>query len=153
MGFVPDFDIEFSVFTVLVAICATLWTYCYVAVIRIGIKEKTCGMPIEALAFNFALKKDGEMNRRQSGPMPPDAFRRFLDHVRGRMNEHGARIAVGIADVAPIQDGQGKACNICDFDSICRVESIEGNPYRSVPKVSPKEFRERFENGEERARD
>ena len=45
---------EFTILHILAAICCTLWTYAYIAIIRIGIKDKTCGMPIEALAFNFA---------------------------------------------------------------------------------------------------
>lgn len=54
MGFISPLTDEFSIFIVLAAICATLWTYCYVLVILKGIKDKVCGMPIEALAFNFA---------------------------------------------------------------------------------------------------
>lgn len=45
---------EFSIFWIFAAVCGILWTYCYYLVIRIGLKDKTCGMPIEALAFNFA---------------------------------------------------------------------------------------------------
>lgn len=54
MGFIALMTPEFSMINVLAFVCATLWTACYIAVIRIGFKEKTYSMPLEALAFNFA---------------------------------------------------------------------------------------------------
>jgi len=54
MGFVAIITPEWSWLNVLAFLCASFWTYTYVAVIRQNFKCKTCVMPVEALMFNFS---------------------------------------------------------------------------------------------------
>jgi ATP-dependent helicase/nuclease subunit B len=73
--------------------------------------------------FNYQINKDGSLGRRSAEPMDGGHFTALLDMLEERMQALGKAIYAGSAAVSPYRKGTQKACDYCEYKSICRLDT------------------------------
>jgi ATP-dependent helicase/nuclease subunit B len=81
--------------------------------------------------FQVRLKKSGEPAARNQDALLPEAFLALLDTVRRRLAEAGRRILDGDIAVDPYRLGSVKACDDCEYRSICRID-LAAHAFRTL---------------------
>ena len=79
--------------------------------------------------FSYALKKDGGWNSTHKDPMSPADFRLLLQEVSQHLMNIGGQIFRGHVEVSPYQWKKERACDRCDFQSVCRFDPWS-DPFR-----------------------
>ena len=72
--------------------------------------------------FNYQINKDGSINKRSAEPMEGGNFSALLDMLEKRMRALGMAIYAGNVAVSPFRKGTQKACDYCEYSSICRLD-------------------------------
>jgi ATP-dependent helicase/DNAse subunit B len=87
--------------------------------------------------FRYWIKKDGEFSKVGNEAMPTEEFLGLLHQIEDFLRRYGQEIYAGDARVAPYRYKEEKACDRCDYRSICRFDPwIE--PYRVLKLPEPK---------------
>lgn len=73
--------------------------------------------------FNYQINKDGSISRRSAEPMEGGNFSALLDMLEERMQALGKAIYAGNAAVSPYRKGSQKACDYCEYNAICRLDT------------------------------
>jgi ATP-dependent helicase/nuclease subunit B len=85
-----------------------------------------------SLVLPVRLLNSGEFDAR-SAICTEEGFQRLRHHARNIMIQAADRMLEGDIQAAPFQAKQKKACEYCEFASICRFDpSIPGHRYRSL---------------------
>ena len=82
------------------------------------------------LQFKFRLKHNGEPYRNSHEIMPADQFDALLTRTEAHISRMGREIYGGNIRLDPYQKGAMRACDICDYKAICRIE-----PWRHAFRV------------------
>jgi len=91
------------------------------------------------------LKQDASPAKGR-GSLEKEEFDNLLDFVLKAVKDAAERILDGRMEAAPFRKGDDKACNFCDFSSICQFDKdLSGNTYRNLKPLSEKEAIERIE--------
>lgn len=72
--------------------------------------------------FNFSIKKDGNFGARAGDAATSQDFRRLIEDSVGHVTRFGNAIFAGAIEVAPAQVKTERACDQCDFRSVCRFD-------------------------------
>jgi ATP-dependent helicase/nuclease subunit B len=80
--------------------------------------------------FNYIKKLDGEVAANSKEPMKSDEFFALLDQTEATLKKMGRDIYAGVTKVDPYRRGTTTACDICEYQSICRID-----PWRHVFRV------------------
>jgi ATP-dependent helicase/nuclease subunit B len=72
--------------------------------------------------FPYRLKTNGEFHRGKRGPMESAGFRELLRQTKDKISELGAAIFRGEVKPDPYQHKTRTACDLCDYQSICRID-------------------------------
>ena len=86
--------------------------------------------------FNYRLKNDGQPHGSSREIMTAEDFSALLDQVEQHLIRMGNEIFSGVAKVDPYQKGTARACDQCDYASICRIDPWT-HEYRILKKTSP----------------
>ena len=86
--------------------------------------------------FNYQLKNDGQPYGSSREIMGTEQFGKLLDQVEQHLIRMGKEIYSGAASVDPYQKGNVRACDQCDYLSICRIDPWT-HEYRVLKKTSP----------------
>jgi ATP-dependent helicase/nuclease subunit B len=73
--------------------------------------------------FAWSVNKSGELSRRPSDPRAPAEFEAMLRTLAETLRAMGRRICDGDIRVDPHQHKGKTACDACEFQSICRIDS------------------------------
>ncbi len=73
--------------------------------------------------FRFAKRKDGEFARRGNEAMSSEEFGALLGKIETDVRSHGARIFSGDVAAKPYRKGNERACDWCQYQSICRFDA------------------------------
>lgn len=66
-------------------------------------------------------------------------FMALIKHVEGLVKEISGEILRGNIRIEPVKDGQRKACDYCDYQSICQFDSLFGNKYKHLKPLDKDE--------------
>jgi len=78
-----------------------------------------------------ALKKDMTLTSRSTA-LSREGFDRLLEITRENIRQTGRSILEGDHRVAPLESGQNRACQYCDYASVCKFDPrFKDNDYRS----------------------
>jgi ATP-dependent helicase/nuclease subunit B len=83
--------------------------------------------------FNYILKKDGNLSGNSREAMATTEFIAMLDGVETALKKMGQAIYAGDAKVDPYRKGTVTACDQCNYQSICRIDSWT-HSYRVIRK-------------------
>ena len=72
--------------------------------------------------FKYRLTKTGEPYKKSSDVMASETFQQMLDQVETHLLRMGREIFSGCSRLDPYQKGNLRACDRCDFKSICRID-------------------------------
>jgi ATP-dependent helicase/nuclease subunit B len=72
--------------------------------------------------FNYRLKNDGQPHGASREIMRPENFSQLLDEVEMHLVGIGREVFSGNAKIDPFQKGKDRACDQCDYQSICRID-------------------------------
>jgi ATP-dependent helicase/nuclease subunit B len=72
--------------------------------------------------FNYRLKNDGEPYASSREILRPEEFGKLLAEVEEHLVRIGREIFSGNVKIDPYQKGNVRACNQCDYQSICRID-------------------------------
>lgn len=72
--------------------------------------------------FNFAITKEGKPNKTYPDLVEPSEFLLLLNQVEAILRQMGRAIFAGDVRVDPYQYGAQKACDFCDYRSVCRID-------------------------------
>lgn len=86
--------------------------------------------------FNYRLNADGQPHGASREIMNAEAFAALLDQVERHLVRMGQEIFSGTAKIDPYQKGSVRACDQCDYASICRIDPWT-HSYRVLKKDSP----------------
>ncbi|MBN2506687.1 MAG: PD-(D/E)XK nuclease family protein [Verrucomicrobia bacterium] len=86
--------------------------------------------------FPYRLRQDGQPCRNSFAALPTTKFHALLDHAETLLRDMGQRIYAGDVSIAPYQKGTDKACDHCEFASICRIDPWT-HPYRVLKEDAP----------------
>jgi len=85
--------------------------------------------------FRYARNKDGAMSKMANEALPDSVFLGLVDQVQNFLRKYGQEIYAGNVDIAPFRFRQEKACDRCNYRSICRFDPwLE--PYRVLKAAS-----------------
>ncbi len=73
--------------------------------------------------FRFAKRKDGEFAKRGNEAMTSSEFATLLQKIQGTVQSHGTRIFSGDVAARPYRKGNDRACDWCQYQSICRFDA------------------------------
>ena len=77
-------------------------------------------------------KKSGELAS-SSQTLPQDTFEELTNYAVNKANSLGEEILKGNIEIAPVKDEERKACDFCQYKSICGFDtSIPGYQYRNI---------------------
>ena len=76
----------------------------------------------EGSQFKFKLRKDGNPHANSSDALSRADFLKLLDQVEANIRRMGGEIYAGQIHPNPFQKGQERACDQCDFASVCRFD-------------------------------
>lgn len=90
---------------------------------------------LEAGADSFIvparLNKGGGFNK-QSPVVSKEQFERLRGHIREKIRHIGEQLRAGDTSIQPFQMKQKKACDYCEFHSVCQFDrGFPGNEFRS----------------------
>ena len=86
--------------------------------------------------FKYQLKSDGQPYGSSREIMAKEDFGKLLDEVEQHLIRMGKEIYAGVAKIDPYQKGNVRACDQCDYVSICRIDPWT-HEYRVLNKASP----------------
>ncbi|MHB8519419.1 MAG: PD-(D/E)XK nuclease family protein [Limisphaerales bacterium] len=72
--------------------------------------------------FKYHLNKNGTPHKNDRDGMESGQFARFLDAVENQLGRMGREIFTGTVKVDPYVKGRHKACDHCDYASVCRID-------------------------------
>jgi len=72
--------------------------------------------------FHYRFNKDGRPDARSKDLLSTEALNGLLDSVEHHLRSMGERILSGDIRIDPYQHGQAKACDRCDYRSVCRID-------------------------------
>ena len=78
--------------------------------------------PSKGDQFSFSFKKDGSFSARASDSVPPEEFQSLMGQAVAQVRTFGNAIFDGGISVSPYQLKTERACEQCDFRSICRFD-------------------------------
>lgn len=81
--------------------------------------------------FNFKRNKDGSLSKQIREGLDTSEFAELLDTVRSNLEDMGRQIFAGNVKIDPYRNGSKKACDQCDFVSICRIDPWT-HPFRTL---------------------
>jgi ATP-dependent helicase/nuclease subunit B len=84
--------------------------------------------------FKFRLKENGEPYSNSIEAMNPGRFSEMLDQVERCLKELGQKILAGVSEPDPYQKGKERACDLCEFQGICRIDPWT-HPFRVLKEV------------------
>jgi ATP-dependent helicase/nuclease subunit B len=73
--------------------------------------------------FTYRLKNDGGFYANSKGPMSKDEFMQLLDAVEANLVRMGQSIYNGTITPNPFQKGKERACDKCEYQAVCRIDS------------------------------
>ena len=85
--------------------------------------------------FNYRLRKDGQPDQRSAGVLKSADFTAMLDRAEGLLREMGGRIYQGDVKIDPFKRGQETACDKCEYQGVCRIDSWT-HSFRRLTKVA-----------------
>jgi ATP-dependent helicase/nuclease subunit B len=85
--------------------------------------------------FNYRLRNNGQPYASSGEVLSSDAFGQMLDGIEQILREMGRRIFSGETQIDPYQKGNVRACDHCDYGSICRIDAWRHN-FRVLKKQS-----------------
>lgn len=112
----------------------------------VGALDTDVGPGDKSLAFNFALTKGGELNKRSFSGLASDQFANYLGHVEDLLESRARDIIAGNIPVSPLAESSNLVCDHCAFEPVCRVRSCDSSVQHDLPSISAKQFREKFAN-------
>lgn len=72
--------------------------------------------------FKFRIKKDGSPFSTPPDPLIPEKFDDLIRNVRTILASMGQQIFSGMSEPDPYQKGSERACDLCEFQGICRID-------------------------------
>lgn len=72
--------------------------------------------------FNYAYRKDGQINQNCPDPLPSEAFEALLADVEAQLRRMGREVLAGRVAVDPYVKGRERPCDQCDYAAICRID-------------------------------
>jgi ATP-dependent helicase/nuclease subunit B len=94
--------------------------------------------------FHYRFNQDGKPDARCKDLLTAEGLSRLLTSVEDILRSMGRRILDGDICIDPYQHGQAKACDRCDYQSICRVEPwsqefrrLQTSSGSDVPRLNP----------------
>jgi ATP-dependent helicase/nuclease subunit B len=72
--------------------------------------------------FNYTLTLSGEVSKNSREALSSADFTALLDAVEESLRRMGRSIFTGETAVAPYRKGTMTACNLCEYQSICRID-------------------------------
>jgi ATP-dependent helicase/DNAse subunit B len=72
--------------------------------------------------FNFRLTKERKVFQNSREPMASGDFEALLNSVEQNLIAMGQKIFSGSIEIAPFRNGSAKACDLCDYHAICRID-------------------------------
>jgi ATP-dependent helicase/nuclease subunit B len=88
--------------------------------------------------FNFAITQDGTPNKTYRDLVEPAEFLALLHEVETALQQMGRAIFAGDVRVDPYQYRSQKACDFCDYRSVCRIDPWT-HRYRALRKPAAAE--------------
>jgi ATP-dependent helicase/nuclease subunit B len=88
----------------------------------------------EGSQFKFKLNRDGTPHAASKDILQSEDFGQLLDHVEAELVRMGREIYEGAVAPNPYQKGNKRACDNCDYISICRFDAWT-QPYRTLKAV------------------
>lgn len=89
--------------------------------------------------FRYTLNKDGNLSKRSGDALTSGDFSTLLTQVEANLRRLGESIFAGAVAVSPVRlSASDKACDRCDYRSVCRFDPWT-QPYRALPKPAAKE--------------
>lgn len=88
--------------------------------------------------FKYRFKKDNTLYANSIEAMSTEAFLGLLDSVEGQLRTIGGAILSGDTRVDPYRRGSTKACDRCDFQTICRIDPWS-HTYRTLTSNQPED--------------
>ena len=76
--------------------------------------------------FVYSKNKDGEFSVRGNQALASETFRQLESQVEERLRTFGRRIYQGQIEAAPYQIKKERACEFCEFRSVCRFDPWTG---------------------------
>lgn len=80
-------------------------------------RKEMCGTQ-----FKFRIKKDGTSSSTSPDPMTQEKFNELISNVKEILLRMGQQIFSGTSEPAPYQKGSERACDLCEFQGICRID-------------------------------
>jgi ATP-dependent helicase/nuclease subunit B len=93
--------------------------------------------------FKFAFNQDGAPAQRGNDALESSTFRALLDQVEAHLRGHAEAILAGAAAAHPYRKGNERACQFCEFQSICRFDPWEDG-FRVLTRPAAKVAGERI---------
>jgi ATP-dependent helicase/nuclease subunit B len=88
--------------------------------------------------FQFRLTKEGRVNGSCKDPVSPQELQRLVSATARRLVLFGREIFEGHVEIQPYQIGVERACEWCDFKSVCRFDPwVDEFRILRKPKESP----------------
>jgi ATP-dependent helicase/nuclease subunit B len=95
------------------------------------VRKMDCEIEGHSEVIPVGLKKNGEFYSNSSA-VADEEFASILKHVRKLLQEITYEILKGNIAIRPVKVGKRKACDFCDYHSICQFDSMfEGNSYQN----------------------
>jgi ATP-dependent helicase/nuclease subunit B len=88
--------------------------------------------------FNYTLTNNGEVSKSSREVLSSSDFTALLDAVEESLRRMGRSIFAGETGVAPYRKGTMTACNLCEYQSICRIDPWT-HPFRVLKKAPEEE--------------
>ncbi|MEO6034359.1 MAG: PD-(D/E)XK nuclease family protein [Verrucomicrobiota bacterium] len=86
--------------------------------------------------FNYRLKDNGQPHGSSREIMATEGFGKLLDEVEQHLLRMGNEIYSGGVKIDPYQKGNVRACDVCDYRSICRIDPWT-HEFNILKKISP----------------
>ena len=72
--------------------------------------------------FNYRRNKNNSFSKNSSEALAPEKFTALLDNVEEALKKMGRDIYSGVAHIDPYRKGTQKACDLCEYASVCRID-------------------------------
>jgi len=93
--------------------------------------------------INAEIKQDGTLSERSGNLIKETDFKNLQKEVKKVIKQISSEILKGNIEIKPYKNGQSKACDYCNFSSICGFNTnVKGNGYFRVGKESKEEILE-----------
>ena len=86
--------------------------------------------------------KNGEL-RKNAKALDEAQLSTLLHHARDAASALAEKLFNGQVDISPCQESTRTACDLCDYQAICRFQAEEG-AYRQLPEMSMDQLREKL---------